>query len=111
MIRAISLVLALSASAALAAAQPAPGSDLAQSRLNGCLLAGSSAATGPDLRTAVIEVRAFCGAQIARVRKDRVATARRGLKGDAAREAEDRAVRALNDEIALAVSNFTGLTL
>jgi hypothetical protein len=45
------------------------------------------------------------------VREDRVRTATEGLKGDAAKAAEDRAIRALNDEIALSIANFTGLTL
>ena len=99
---------ALLLSAPLAAEEPL-GPDLAESRLRGCLLAGSGAVTQQDLQGAVVQVRAFCGAQINRVRELRVAAATQGLKGDEVREAADRATRALNQEIALAVSSFTGL--
>ena len=106
---------ALAATLAFAAAMPAAAQDdiapdLAESRLRGCLLAGASAAPATGLREAVISVRAFCKPQIDRVQRIRVGIARQGLSGQRAQDAEDAAVRALNDEIALAVSNFTGLT-
>jgi hypothetical protein len=72
----------------------------AESRLRGCLLAGSNSALAGDLQTKVIEVRAFCGSQIARVRAQRTA----GLSGAAKADA----VRKLDAEIALAIANFTG---
>lgn len=102
------LVLCLAAPASALAGE-LPGPDLSETRLRGCLLAGASAVTRSDLQGAVIQVRAFCGAQINRVRDLRVAAAMHGLKGEEARAAKDRAIRDLNQEIALAVSNFTGL--
>ena len=83
----------------------------AEQRLRGCLLTGASAAPRSDLRSAIIAVRTFCAPQIKRVRHDRVAAATSGLSGEATKDAEHHAIRALNDEIALAISNFTGLTL
>lgn len=94
-----------------APANASPEAELAEQRLRGCLLAGASAAPSSGLEAAVIAVRSFCAPQIKRVREDRVRSATEGLKGDAAKAAEDRAIRALNDEIALAIANFTGLTL
>ena len=82
----------------------------AESRLRGCLLAGASSAGQSDLAGKVIEVRAFCGAQIARVRDQRVAAATANLRGEEAEAAKAAATRALNDEIAHAIANFTGLT-
>ena len=106
------LALALAAGLAwpLAAQEDLPP-DLAEQRLRGCLLAGASAAPRTGLTEAVVAVRSFCTPQIKRVRNHRVAAATGGLKGEARKSAEDRAIRALNDEIALAISNFTGLTL
>jgi hypothetical protein len=107
------LALAAIAFALTAPLSAQPGStdyDLAESRLRGCLLAGASAAPTSELRAAVVSVRSFCAPQINRVRGYRVAAAAEGLSGQAAREAEDSAVRALNDEIARAIANFTGLT-
>ena len=85
-------------------------SDLAESRLRGCLLAGASSADPvAGLEATIIRVRAYCGAQINRVRDQRVAAATAGLKGSDAKAARDRAIRALNDEIAHAIANFSGL--
>ncbi|MGB7373592.1 hypothetical protein [Pontixanthobacter sp.] len=97
--------IAMPASAAGEAAEPAAA------RLNGCLLAGSSGAPRTNLREAVISVRSFCAPQIKRVRTQRVEAATKGLSEEAGKAAEDQAIRALNDEIALAIANFTGLTL
>ncbi len=97
--------------AAPAVAEEAISQDLAESRLRGCLLAGSSSTGQSQLEAAVIQVRAYCGAQINRVRDMRVAVATKGLKGNAAEDAKTRAIRALNAEIAQAVANFTGLQL
>jgi hypothetical protein len=72
---------------------------LAESRLNGCLLAGSTATPHADLPTAVAAVRTFCAPQIKRVTADRVGGAAAGLSGEAREEAEDRAIRQLNGEI------------
>lgn len=84
--------------------------DLAESRLRGCLLAGASAAPATNLQSAVVSVRSFCGAQIKRVRTHRVDAATAGLDGEAAKRAAEKATRDLNNEIALAIANFTGLT-
>ena len=100
---------ALAAAPAAAEANISP--ELAESRLNGCLLAGSTAAPRSDLREAVVSVRAFCAPQIKRVTGDRVDAAIAGLSGSARKEAENRAIRKLNDEIALVIAKYTGLTL
>ena len=74
----------------------------AESRLRGCLLAGSNSAVEGDLRTKVAEVRAFCGAQIGKVREKRTAGLSRTEKAEA--------IRALDYEIAQAIAGFTGKT-
>ncbi len=102
------LALGLSAPAL---ADSALADDLAESRLRGCLLAGAAAPGQADLRSKVMQVRAFCGAQINRVRDLRVAAATQGLNGAEADTARADTVRALNDEIALAIANYTGLSL
>jgi hypothetical protein len=107
-LRALAFIAALGAATPAAAADDA--AELAESRLHGCLLAGSSAAPQTGLREAVVSVRSFCAPQIKRVRGYRVKVATSGLSGDPKKAAEDRAIRALNDEIALAIANFTGLT-
>ena len=106
---ALSVMLLIAPAPALA--DVAQDEALAESRLRGCLLAGSSAAPTTGLREAIVAVRSFCHPQIKRLREFRVATATQGLSGRAAEEAEDRAIRSLNDEIAHAIANFTGLTL
>lgn len=103
-------VVVLALSVAPSTTHASPEAELAEQRLRGCLLAGASAAPRSGLEAAVIAVRSFCAPQIKRVREDRVDTATQGLKGDAAKAAEVRAIRTLNDEIALAIANFTGLT-
>lgn len=108
MIRTLAFVLALGVSAPAIAANEA--AELAESRLRGCLLAGSSAAPQTGLEAAIISVRAFCGTQIRRVRDDRVEAATAGLAGDERKAAEDRTIRALNNEIAVTIANLTGLT-
>lgn len=116
MIRALIACAALTsalpaAPAALAApAAASEAGDLAESRLRGCLLAGSSAAPQTSLHEAVVQVRAFCLPQINRVRGIRARAATAGLSGKAVKAAEDTAIRALNDEIARTIANFTGLT-
>ena len=75
-----------------------------------CLLAGALAAPTTNLQSALVSVRSFCGAQIKRVRTHRVDAATAGLDGEAAKRAADKATRDRNNEIALAIANFTGLT-
>src|SRR5690349_5483735 len=102
------LKIHLLAFVALALAAPASADDdispdLAESRLRGCLLAGASGTGQSQLEAAVIQTRAYCGAQINRVQRQRVAAATAGLKGNEAEAAKTRAIRALNAEIAQAV--------
>ena len=111
MIRPSLLGLLLLATATPAMAQEDLSPAHAEKRLRACLVAGSSAAPRSGLSAAIPSVRAFCTPQINRVRDDRVADATAGLTGPAARRAENGAVRALNNEIAYAIANFTGLTL
>ncbi|MFC0589858.1 hypothetical protein ACFFF7_10570 [Novosphingobium aquiterrae] len=113
-IPALALIVAtpvLAAQPLPAATEQTPSADLVESRLRGCLLAGSSATDQPDLRTAVVQVRSFCGSQIARVRDRRIADATRGLSGAQAEAAANRTILALNDEIARAIASITGLKL
>jgi hypothetical protein len=100
-------LLAIAALGLVAAPAQAEGS--AEKRLDHCLLAGASAAPRTDLVSAITETRSFCGAQLRRVRSQRVAQARRGLSGDAADAAEQQAVRRLNNEVAVKISRLTGL--
>ena len=107
--------LIIAALTALALATPSLAddlpADLAESRLRGCLLAGASGTGQTQLEAAVIQVRAYCGAQIRRVQDQRVKAAAQGLSGNEAEVAKTRAIRALNTEIAQAVANFSGLQL
>lgn len=90
-------------------AVPARAEESAQQRLDRCLLAGATNAKHTDLTAAVIAARSFCGAQLRSVRDERTARARRGLRGDAADKAEQRAIRQLNNEVAVTVPRLTGL--
>lgn len=114
MIRTLALVLALGLSApaiaAIAAIAANEAAELAEQRLRGCLLAGASAAPQPGLEAAIVSTRAFCGTQIRRVRDNRVKAATAGLSGEDRKAAEDRTIRALNNEIAVTIANLTGLT-
>lgn len=83
--------------------------DSAEKRLRGCIAAGASAAPKVSLAGAIQHVRAFCGPQIGDVAEIRVSEATEGLSGQEAEEAKARARRGLNNEIAYAVANFTGL--
>jgi len=101
--------LAILALATPAAAQETLSPQQAETRLRGCLQAGAAGAPRTGLREAVIAVRALCTPQIERVRANRVAAATQGLTEEDAARAEKRATRELNDEIARAIANFTGL--
>ena len=111
MIRSIAAALMALALAAPAAANDALAKDLAETRLRGCLLAGaSSAETTGGLQATIIRVRAYCGAQINRAREMRVLAATANLSGEEARAAKARVIRELNNEIAHAIANFSGLS-
>src|SRR5690606_25792379 len=117
------LAFALLAGAAvpLAAQADSPEEALLERRLRACLTSGAAGAPRDSLLSAVVAVRSLCHTQIRRVRDLRLAvvdasfglpdarlSASRQIELDRARDA---ATRQLNDEVALAVSNFTGLTL
>ena len=98
-------MIALASAPALAAS---PEAD-AERTLRGCLTAGSSGAPRTSLEHAIIAIRALCGPQIGDLREIRVRRATAELEGQAAEDAEKRTIRQLNDEIAYAVANLTGL--
>jgi hypothetical protein len=81
----------------------------AEDRLRGCLLAGSSAAPRTSLAAALQSTRAFCRPQINALAQERTTTATAGLDGVAAEDVRKQTLRQLNNEIAYAVANFTGL--
>ena len=95
----ITLALAALASPALAEDFTAAA---AEGRLRGCLLASATSPGQTDLAAKVIEARAFCGAQIKRVRDQRIAAA-------SSSDAKAEIARNLDAEIARAVANFSGL--
>jgi hypothetical protein len=99
----------LGLSTLMLASAPAQAGESAEQRLDRCLLTGASSVSQTNLGGAITEVRAFCGAQLRRVRGERVAEARRGLSGAAADTAEQQAIRQLDTEVAVTVSRLTGL--
>jgi hypothetical protein len=105
------LMLLLSAALAASVTVLASATDntRAEERLRGCLSAGSINHPHTELLAAIVAVRALCGVEIKRVRTERVTRARKGLVGRQAERAERQAIRNLNDEIAVAIANFTGL--
>ena len=104
----LSILLALTLTVP-ATAQETLSPEQAEARLRGCLQAGAAGAPRTGLREAVVAVRTLCPPQIRWVRVNRVAAATQGLTEEDAARAEKRATRELNDEIALAIANFTGL--
>lgn len=99
------------AAGAIAAAPPPTGDEsqvLAERRLRACLETNASARHG-DLAAAVTAARAACQPQIDDARDVRVLEATAGLDPAEAQVVERRVNRKLNDEIARAVANFTGL--
>lgn len=93
----------------IAHADGANAREEAEKRLRGCIAAGASSAPRTSLAVALRSVRAFCGPQIGSLADLRVRDATAGLTGARAEEAKRRALTVLNDEIAYAVANFTGL--
>jgi hypothetical protein len=112
--------LALLGAAIPAAAQEASDERIAERRLRACLEGGLAGAPRDSLMAAVISVRSLCRIQIGRANDERIREidARFGLPdtplSDVQRaqlaKARDAATRLLNDEVVVAVSNFTGLT-
>ena len=89
-------------------------------RLRACLTSGSAGAPRDSLTSAVVAVRSLCYTQIRRVREARLRAVDDSFGLPEARlsaaqqEALDQARKTatfqLNDEIARAIANFTGLT-
>ena len=122
MIRRLALVAALlsTVAAPLAAQDGLSDEDLAVRRLRACLTAGAAGASKDSLLAAVMALRSLCYAQINGLRNIRLgrvdasfglpeARLSAGRQEDLER-ARDAAERRLDDEIAQAVSRFTGLT-
>lgn len=107
---ALSLAIAVLATTANASDATTSQYDMADKRLRGCLAAGAATAPQTNLAAALQSTRAFCGPQIADLAAFRTREASKGLSGEAAEKAKTRALRELNNEIALTVANLTGLT-
>jgi hypothetical protein len=90
--------------------------DLLEQRLRACLVSGSAGAPRDSLLSAVVAVRSLCQTQINRLRDFRLHEVDRGFgspeagRQDALEQARKAAIFSLNDEVARAISNFTGLT-
>lgn len=106
----MSVALLGSALGTAAMATDAQDHDAVEARLRGCVAAGAASAPKTALANAVQHDRALCGPQITDLAEIRAGVAAAGLSGEAAEEAKARALRELNNEIAFAVANFTGLT-
>ena len=110
-VAATSLALSLLLAGSPAAAQEEGLThDQAERRARACLTAGSAGAPRSSLADAVVALRTLCTPQINRLRDIRVSEATAGLAPADAEAAERRILRELNDEIVLAVANFTGLS-
>lgn len=121
MMRSLLFGLALVVCAApLAALDDLPSEEQLERRLRACLVSGSAGAPTDSLLSAVVAVRSLCYTQISRLRDSRLRDidasfglpeARLGaVRQDELDRARDAETRRLNDEIARAISNFTGLT-
>jgi hypothetical protein len=84
--------------------------DAATRRLQACVSSGAAGAPRTSIGAAVVAVRTLCAPQIRTLRDIRVRNATSGLSGAEAADVARSTERALNDEIAAAVSRFTGLT-
>lgn len=103
----------------LAAQDDLADEDLLEHRLRACLTSGSAGAPRSSLVDAVVAVRSLCYTQIRRLEDLRLDEIDRqfGLpeaqltpaERDRWKEARDREQRSLSQEIALGMSNFTGL--
>ena len=112
--------------AALAITAPAEASPeelthaQAMKRMEACLSTGAPGAPRTGLRAAIVALRSLCAPQIHRVRDLRLAEidARYGLPEAEITDAQqverhaahEAAERRLDDEVAFAIANFTGLT-
>ena len=107
------LIMPLLAACAIAAAPPvaAAGDESttqAERRLRACLSTHASDGHG-TIEAAVLSTRAACAPQINKVRDARILAATAGLDAEAALVVERRVTRELNNEVAHAIANFSGL--
>jgi len=110
---------ALAALALAPLAAPAQESPDSESRLGACLAAGAGGAPRGSLESAVVALRSLCYAQIKRVlnARLRVVDARFGppdarlppSRANVRAEARSAETRRFNNEIAVTISNLTGL--
>jgi hypothetical protein len=103
MLRTLALAVLLLATPASASAEEL-NHEQAMKRMEACLSSGAPSAPRESLTAAAIQLRALCKPQIDRVRDLRLA----GVEDAAARDA---IIRRLNDEVAFAIANYTGLSL
>jgi len=106
--------------APLAAQEEFSSEEQLERRLRACLVSGSAGAPTESLLGAVMAVRSLCHTQINRLRDLRLreVDASFGLpetrltpaRQDELDRVRDAETRRLNDEVARAISNFTGLT-
>ncbi|MGX7951154.1 hypothetical protein ACWPM1_01200 [Tsuneonella sp. HG249] len=105
------LILPLIALGAVAAAPPleadSESATQAERRLRACVSANASG--HGTIEAAILHTRAACKPQINDLRDVRIIAVTSGLEPDAARVAEQRVTRELNNEIAHAIANFSGL--
>jgi hypothetical protein len=105
------LILGLAALFGVSAAPPPEGgresTTQAERRLRACLVTHSGGQA--TLEAALLAARSACKSQIESLLDIRIIHATAGLEYGAARVVERRVTGALNQEIALAVANFTRL--
>jgi len=123
MMRSLPLAVALLAASSPAAAQLEYPSDTASldRGLRTCITTGAPGAPRGSLTEAAAALRSLCGTQIRRVREFRLGEVDKQFhQPDTVLTPDERedfesarlaAVRQLNEEIDLAIANFTGLTL
>ncbi|WP_374407333.1 hypothetical protein [Pelagerythrobacter sp.] len=120
MTRTLVILSTLALATPLSAAPEALTHEQAMKRMEGCLSTGAPGAPRTGLRAAIVALRSLCAPQIHRVRDLRLAEidARYGLPEARLTEAQEverhaaheAAERRLDDEVAFAIANYTGLT-
>jgi len=106
------LILPLLALGAIAAAPPPEGAQesttQAERRLRACLSSNASGAHR-TIEAAILSTRAACKPQIDDALDARIIAATAGLEPDAAQVVQRRLTTKLNNEVAHAIANFSGL--
>ena len=110
----MTIILPLLAAALLDAAPRVDAAEesvtLAERRLRACLSANASGGHS-TIEAAVLSTRAACKPQIDAARDQRIIAATAGLDPAASQAVTQRVTRELNNEIAHAIANFSGLPL